>query len=100
MLKHLIYTLLLHPTEPTRAISLQIPLSEGADVLVHEATLCDSMRDQAISRGHSTPSMAAHFAQQVWAPVRQLLHALDDRNVWTAFGAHIALFHAPEETGS
>lgn len=36
-------------------------------MLIHEATLCDAMRDQAISRGHSTPFMAAGFAQQVWA---------------------------------
>jgi ribonuclease BN (tRNA processing enzyme) len=34
-------------------------------VIVHEATLENCWKDLAVSRGHSTPSMAAAFADHI-----------------------------------
>ncbi|KAJ8401602.1 hypothetical protein AAFF_G00379190 [Aldrovandia affinis] len=47
---------------------------QGADVLVHEATLADRHRDRAVEHGHSTPSMAAAVARACQARKLVLNH--------------------------
>ncbi|CAL1531538.1 unnamed protein product [Lymnaea stagnalis] len=40
-------------------------LANGATVLVHEATLENSLRDQCVQNGHSTPEMTASLAKSL-----------------------------------
>ncbi|MEJ2280349.1 MAG: ribonuclease Z [Candidatus Bathyarchaeota archaeon] len=48
-----------------------VRLAKNADLLIHEATFDDEMKQRAIEDGHSTPSIAAEIAKQ--AGVNQLI---------------------------
>lgn len=48
--------------------------AQGADLLIHEATLPDQWTDRAVSRGHSTPRMAGDVARRINARNLVLTH--------------------------
>ncbi|CAD5114353.1 DgyrCDS3491 [Dimorphilus gyrociliatus] len=61
------------PEQPGRKVSIMGDscgsykmkhLCFGSDYLVHESTLENSMKENAIEKGHSTPKMAADFAKE------------------------------------
>lgn len=73
----------LSPPRPGRLVAIlgdssnssqMATLCRGADVLVHEATLSDALRENAIEKGHSTPGMAGQFAADVDAKSLVLTH--------------------------
>ncbi|KAJ8610374.1 hypothetical protein CTAYLR_003878 [Chrysophaeum taylorii] len=49
-------------------------IANGADVVVHEATMADEDRERALARGHSTPSMAGKVARDIDAGLLVLTH--------------------------
>ena len=49
-------------------------LAEYADLLIHESTLEDEMKDRAVEDGHSTPSMAAETANKACVKRLVLTH--------------------------
>lgn len=55
----------------SRAIA---PLARNADVLVHECTFSDEMKEKALIAGHSTASMAGEFARKIDAEQVILTH--------------------------
>lgn len=55
-------------TGPSEAI---VDLAKNADVLIHEATFIDEMKERALKDGHSTPSIAAETAKA--AMVKRLI---------------------------
>ena len=46
----------------TKDSSEMIPICRDSDLIIHEATNDNSLKIQAVERGHSTPDMAAQFA--------------------------------------
>ncbi len=51
-----------------------IPFAQQCDVLVHECTHDNTLREKAIEFGHSTPSMATSLAEQCDAKCLLLNH--------------------------
>ncbi|CAG5131647.1 unnamed protein product [Candidula unifasciata] len=51
-----------------------LKLAKGATVLVHEATLENSLREQCVQNGHSTPEMTATLARDLEAKMLILTH--------------------------
>jgi Metal-dependent hydrolases of the beta-lactamase superfamily III len=51
-----------------------IPFDRSSDIVLHEATMENSLEEKAIEMGHSTPRMAAQFAGRVGARRLMLYH--------------------------
>jgi ribonuclease Z len=58
----------------TKPIDSMISFSDHADVLIHEATFDDSLRDRANDYGHSTAKQAAEIALKAEVNVLVLTH--------------------------
>ena len=58
-------------TGDTGPSKLLVKLAENADLLIHEATFEDKMKERALEDGHSTPSIAAETAKE--ADVKRLV---------------------------
>ena len=58
-------------TGDTRPSENLVKLAENADLLIHEATFDDELKERAVEDGHSTPSMAAETAKK--AAVKRLV---------------------------
>ena len=58
----------------TNDTSLIEEMSRDCDLLVHEATMEETLREKAVEYGHSTPAMAADFAHRVRAAKLCLTH--------------------------
>ncbi|KAA8496141.1 Ribonuclease Z [Porphyridium purpureum] len=54
--------------------SLIVPAAQNADILVHEATFANKLRDKADISMHSTAGMAGRFAQRINAQTLVLTH--------------------------
>jgi ribonuclease Z len=66
--RKLVYT---GDTRPSEAL---VELSKGADLLIHEATFGDELKERAFEDGHSTPSQAAETAKRAAAKRLVLTH--------------------------
>jgi ribonuclease Z len=66
--RKLVYT---GDSRPSEAL---VKLSKDADLLVHEATLGDELKERAFEDGHSTPSQAAETAKRAAAKRLILTH--------------------------
>lgn len=66
--RKLVYT---GDTRPSKAL---LELSRNADLLIHEATLGDELKERAFEDGHSTPSQAAKTAKSARAKRLILTH--------------------------
>jgi ribonuclease Z len=49
-------------------------LLKGCDLIIHEATMENSLHENAVKFGHSTPEMTAEFAANVGAKVLTITH--------------------------
>jgi len=58
-------------TRPTKEL---VRFAENADLLIHDATFDDQLRDRAVEDGHSTPSQAAETAKKAGAKRLVLTH--------------------------
>ena len=58
----------------TNDASEAVELAANCDLLVHEATMENSLEEKAVAYGHSTPRMAATFAHKVRAKKLCLTH--------------------------
>ena len=61
-------------TGDTGASENIVKLAENADLLIHEATFEDELKERAMEDGHSTPSMAAETAKEAGAKRLFLTH--------------------------
>jgi len=61
-------------TGDTRPFRVFTEFAEGADLLIHDATLDDGLADRAEEDGHSTPSQAAETAKKAKAKQLILTH--------------------------
>lgn len=51
-----------------------VDMAQGADLVIHEATLAPEKRNKMISRGHATPAVAGLFARRAKATALAMTH--------------------------